>query len=108
MPPRSARKRFIELDDDDFGQQRRRKRSETKTTAKAAPEETTAAPPAAAEASPGNAAWDTSSSSSPAAAGLPRLANRPNFAEAAKGEWRQKLSIQASNPTDFNENRKIN
>ena len=74
---RSAVKRFIELDDDDFGQ-RKRKRSENKPPAAAVKVEETAA---------AHEASRTSTFS------LPKMANRPNFAEAAKGEWRQKLSL---------------
>ena len=77
---RSAVKRFIELDDDDFGQ-RKRKRSENK-------------PPAAAAVKvEGTALAGVEVASRTSALGLPKLANKPNLVEAARGEWRQKLSL---------------
>ena len=74
---RSAVKRFIELDDDDFGQ-KKRKRSENK--------------PAAAAAAVAVKVEDTPNDDAPVCS-LPKMADRPNFAEAAKGEWRQRLSL---------------
>ena len=77
---RSAVKRFIELDDDDFGGQKKRKRSENK--------------PAAVAAAVAVKVEDTPNDDAPApVCSLPKMADRPNFAEAAKGEWRQRLSL---------------
>ena len=65
------------MDDDDFGQ-KKRKRSENK--------------PAAAAAAVAVEVEDTPNDDAPVCS-LPKMADRPNFAEAAKGEWRQRLSL---------------
>ena len=77
---RSAVKRFIELDDDDFGR-RKRKRSENKPLSAAA------------------TAVKVEDTSQETPQILPKMANRPDFAEAARGEWRQMLSL--SGPLEF-------